>query len=118
MKKLMEIYKEFVEEISYEIAEGVLKEEDQIQILRGEEAVVQDYRPLIDWYYDAYTMEQELVPLEDLCEEGDYSKEEWADMFANHEAYKKQYEEEKDRLEVVKVKDILTEMKQMIKLFK
>lgn len=119
MKKLMQSYKDFIEELTYEVSEGVLKEGDQIQVLRAETPIVQDYRPVVDWYYDAYTMEQELsIPLEDLCEQDDYSKEEWADMLKNQEAYKQQYESEKDRLELAKVKDVLTEMKQMVKLFK
>lgn len=119
MKEFVQNYKEMIEDISYEVSEGVLKEMDQIQVLREENAVMQDYRPVVDWYYDAYTMEQDLnIPLEDLCDQEEYSKEEWADMLENQKAYKAQYEAEKDHLELVAVKDILTEMKQMVKLFK
>lgn len=117
MKKIVENYKALIEEISGEVKEGFLTEEDTIQILRDEKPIIQDYCPVIDWYYNAYTMKEEMeTPLEEMYMEEEFTKTEWKDMQVDFAQYKRQYEAEKDKLVEIKVKAALTEMKQMIKL--
>ncbi len=118
MKKMISDYKAMIEDISAEVKEGMLTEDKMIQILREDKAIVQDYRPISDWYYDAPTMEDEIgVPFEEMYMEDEYPKEEMAEMKKQFLAYKAQYEAEKNKLEEISVKAALTEMKQMIKLF-
>lgn len=118
MKKYINEYKGMIEDISEEVEMGMLTEKDKIQVLRAEKPIVQEYCPIIDWYYDAYMMKEEMeTPLEEMYMEDEFSKEEWKQMKADHAAYKKQYEEEKDKLVEIGVKEALTEMKQMLKLF-
>lgn len=118
MKKIIANYKSLLEEISNEVKEGLLTEKDTIQVLRTDQPVVQEYRPIIDWYYDAYVMKEEMeTPLEEMYMEEEFTKEEWKEMQEDLAQYKKQYEAEKDKLMEISVKDALTEMKQMQKLF-
>ncbi|MDO4491204.1 MAG: hypothetical protein Q4B85_09065 [Lachnospiraceae bacterium] len=119
MKKMIQNYKSLIEEISNEVKEGFLTEKDQIQVLRDEKPLMQDYCPILDWYYDAFVMQQEMeTPLEEMYLEEEFTKEEWQEMHQDLEQYKKQYEAEKEKLITISVKDALTEMKQMQKLFK
>lgn len=117
MKNMVKNYKELVSEISNEVSEGVLNEKDMIQILRAEKAVVQDYHPIIEWYYDSFVMEEELdSSLEDMYMKDEFSEDEWDKMAKEMQAYKKQYLADQPKLIVMGVKETLTEMKQMIKL--
>lgn len=110
-------YKELIEEISDEVKEGILTPEDTIQILRDTTPVFENYCPVIDWYYDDYTMNEELnTPLEDMYLPEEFSTEEWEQMKSDNEELKKQYAADKESLVSMKVKDILTEMKQIQKL--
>lgn len=103
MAKKTLIYKELLEELNAEVAEGVLSLEDTIQIIRDDKELMPTYYPIIDWYYDAFTMKQEIdTPLEE--------------MKKSHEAYKAQYEADAPKLKEMKLKDALTEMKQIQKL--
>ena len=112
-------YKSLIAEITEEVEAGYLTDRDKIQILRADKPIFQDYRPIVDWYYDAYMMQEELeTPLEEMYMEDEFTKEEWAQMRQDHAAYKKQYEAEKPKLEEITIKAALTEMKQMQKLFK
>lgn len=118
MKKLIANYKSLIEEISNEVKEGLLTEKDMIQVLRSDKPMVQDYCPILDWYYDSYMMQEEMeTPLEEMYLEEEFTKEEWKEMHDDLEQYKKQYESEKDKLVEIQVKAALTEMKQMQKLF-
>lgn len=110
-------YKDLIAEITEEVTEGTLTEGDSIQILRADKPVFQDYCPIIDWYYDAYVMKEELeTSMEEMYMEEEFTKEEWKQMLAEQEEFKKQYQEDQDKLVTMKVKDVLTEMKQMQKL--
>lgn len=118
MGKIKIDYKELLSEINEEVAEGVLLPEDTIQILRDSEPVVENYYAIIDWYYDDYAMKEELnTPLEDMYLPEEFTKDEWEEMKADQAALKAQYEEDKPKLQEMKVKDVLTEMKQIQKLF-
>ncbi len=111
-------YKELMKEINDEVSEGMLTMKDSIQLLRDETPVFENYCPIIDWYYDEFTMKEELdTPLEEMYLEEEFSKEDWAEMKKEREAYKKQYESDQPRLVSMTVKDTLTEMKQIQKLF-
>ena len=111
-------YDELIKEMEAEIKEGGLSQKDTIQILRDEKAVYENYCPIIDWYYDKAAMVEEMeTPLEEIYLQEEFSKEEWAQLKRDHADYKKQYQEDRDRLMDMKVKDVLTEMKQMMKLF-
>lgn len=111
-------YKELIDEINDEVKEGVLVPEDTIQILRDKTPVFENYCPVIDWYYDEFIMNEEInTPLEEMYLPEEFTPDEWAQMKADNEELKKQYEADKESLVTVKVKDILTEMKQMQKLF-
>lgn len=118
MKKIIAEYKSLIREISDEVKEGLLTEKDIIQVLRTEQPAFQAYCPILDWYYDVFTMKEEMeTPLEEMYMEEEFSKEEWKEMQEDLAHYKKQYDTEKDRLVEISVKDALTEMKQMQKLF-
>lgn len=117
MAKKKNIYEEFIAEINEEVEEGSLTLKDSIQILRDSKALINDYCPIIDWYYDEYTMKEELsISLEEMYLKEEFSKEEWQEMKKEQEAYKKQYESDQSNLITMKVKDVLTEMKQIQKL--
>lgn len=111
-------YKELIAELNEEVAEGVLAPADSIQILRDKKPIFQEYCAIIDWYYDEFAMKEELeTPLEEMYLEEEFSKEEWKEMREEREAYKKQYQADQADLVTMTVKDVLTEMKQMQKLF-
>ena len=117
MKQLIADYKALTGEISDEVKVGILTDKSEIQILRAEAPVFRDYRPIVDWYYDAYAMKEEFeTPFEEMYMKEDYSAKEWKEMKEDYAAYKKQYEAEKDKLEVSTVKAVLTELRQMVKL--
>ncbi|MCQ2508035.1 MAG: hypothetical protein MJ097_04530 [Dorea sp.] len=119
MKEIITNYKSIIAEIGESIEDGVITEKDQIQILRADQPVFQAYRPVVDWYYDAFTMKEELeLPLEEMYMKEEFSAKEWAEMKKDQAEYKKQYEEDLPKLEAMGVKEVLTEMKQMMKLFK
>lgn len=112
-------YKDIIDEINYELKEGVLFPEDSIQILRSTDALMDDYFPIVDWYYDEYLMNEELnTPLEEMYMEEEFSKEEWAEMKKELAEHNAQYQADKPNLVTIKVQDALTEMKQIQKLFK
>lgn len=112
-------YNGLIKEINSEVEEGVLSPNDTIQILRDETPAFENYFKVIDWYYDDFIMQEELdTPLEEMYLPEEFSDEEWKDMKKEQEELKVQYFEDKPKLTSVKVKDILTEMKQMQKLFK
>lgn len=110
-------YKDLMNEINDEVAEGVLAPGDMIQVLRDEKPVYESYCAIIDWYYDEFVMNEELnTPLEEMYMAEEFTKEEWDLMVQEQEEFKKQYEADKPKLVSMKVKDVLTEMKQMQKL--
>ncbi len=110
-------YKELINEINGEVSEGVLLPNDTIQILRGDVPVFENYCEIIDWYYDEYTMDEEInTSLEDMYLPEEFSEVEWQEMKADQEKMKAQYLEDKSKLVAMKVKDVLTEMKQIQKL--
>ncbi len=112
-------YKTLIDEINSEVEEGILLPNDTIQILRDDKPAFDNYCVVIDWYYDDYVMQEELdTPLEDMYLPEEFTDEEWHEMKKDQEELKAQYNEDKSKLISVKVKDILTEMKQMQKLFK
>lgn len=119
MAKVKIDYKSLIDEISEEVKEGVLSEKDTVQVLRAKEPVFEGYRPVEDWYYDDYTMNMELdTPVEEMYMEDEFSKEELEEMKQEQKELKAQYEADKPSLEQIEVKALLTEMKQMEKLFK
>lgn len=112
-------YRDILDELNSEIEEGVLSLEDTIQILRGSEPVVESYHAIVEWYYDSYLMDEEVnTPVEEMYLPEEFSADEWKQMKEDHAALKAQYEKDKPNLIEIKVKDALTEMKQMQKLFK
>lgn len=112
-------YKELINEITEEVTEGIITMEDSIQILRDKEPVFENYCAILDWYYDEYTMNEDLnTPLEEMYMEEEFDKEEWTQMKADQVELKAQYEKDQADLVTIKVKDALTEMKQIQKLFK
>lgn len=83
------------------------------------EPVFEGYCPIVDWYYDSYVMNEEVnTPLEEMYLPEEFSDEEWAQMKEDYAQLKNQYQADKPNLVEIKVKDALTEMKQMQKLFK
>jgi len=117
MSKPIINYKEFISEINEEVTEGIISQNDTIQILRDSKPVFDTYCPIIEWYYEDYVMNEEInTPLEEIYLPEEFTEEEWIQMQAEQAEMKKQYEEDKDKLIQIKVKDVLTEMKQMQKL--
>lgn len=118
MNRFVADYKAIIAELNEEIAEGVLGQKDEIQVLRADTPVFQEYCPIRDWYYDAFAMKEELeTPLEEMYMKEEFSEEEWKEMAKEQKEYKAQYEQDQPKLQTMSVKDVLTEMKQMQKLF-
>lgn len=118
MKKLVENYKNILAELNADVKEGILTPKDDIQVLRGENPVFQDYKAIEDWYFDAFVMAEEFeTPLEEMFMKEEFSEEEWKAMEKEQADYKEQYEKDQSKLITMKVKDVLTELKQMQKLF-
>lgn len=118
MKKLVANYKSILAELNDDVKEGILTPKDDIQILRGEEPVFQEYKAIEDWYFDSFIMKEELeTPLEEMYMKEEFSEEEWKEMAKQQADYKEQYEKDQPKLVTMKVKDVLTELKQMQKLF-
>ena len=112
-------YRAFIEEMNENIKDGALSEKDTIQILRADQAVYAEYCPIIDWYFDAFSMKEELeTPLEEMYLAEEFSKEEWEEMKKSRQEFLEQYKEDQPKLIEMTVKDVLTEMKQMQKLWK
>ncbi len=44
-------YSELLTELKGDLAEGLVKENDKIKVVRGRK-ISDDYRPIIDYYYD------------------------------------------------------------------
>lgn len=119
-------YEELLYEINEEIEDGVLSLEDEIQILRGEglsnkelehrlewfrsqgvvNPVLEEYHPIIDWYYDDNSM-NEIFEIEP-----DYDEEEIKEA----EEIKVSYLKDKPFLITKKVKEVLEEMKEKNKI--
>lgn len=100
--KLSYDYEELIQEIKEEIADGILKLTDDIQVLRTDEFNV-DYKPIIDWYYPPTQMENILKP--DIFDD----EEEVAEL----EELKAQYELDMPNLETIMVGNCLIEMEEM-----
>lgn len=49
-------YQEMIQELKEEINDGILSPTDDIQILRSSKTIGDNYKPIIDWYYDDNTM--------------------------------------------------------------
>lgn len=94
-------YSELIQELNEEIADGILKNNSVIQVLRDKTKSV--YHPVIDWYYS----EDKIV--EDTTIEFDDSE---ADKELKRE-YLSRYLDDKPNLELSTVSAILVEMKGM-----
>ena len=102
--KLSYDYTELIQEIKQEINEGILTLNDKIQILRGPSQ--NDYKPIIDWYYNHHTMSKDLTP--DI-----YDNE---NEIAKLNLLKKQYKTDKPNLITITVAAALKEMKRLNKI--
>lgn len=102
--KLSYDYSKMMEEIKEDIAEGILKLEDTIQILRGD--IHKGYSPIIDWYYEHEKTLADITP-----NEWDDKK----DIIMKRKIARRK-EEELPKLTTVTVLDVLTEMKEMNKI--
>ncbi len=83
-------YEELIIELKEELAISTLSLDGTIQVLRKNRGI---YDPIIDWFYDAATMEQ-LIP----------------DM---NEELIKSYKKDKPFLQTMKVSEVLKEMEEM-----
>lgn len=108
MTTISQDYTEDIEDLKEDLAEGQLKEDDQLQILRSTESITADYYPIIDWYYPVADMEELLTPDVDDTEEDIQTVKDT----------KKQYEADKPSLETITVKDCLAEMIEWDKVIK
>lgn len=102
--KLSYDYSEMMEGIKEDIAEGILKLEDTIQILRGD--IREGYAPIIDWYYEHEKTLADITPNEWDDEKDIIMKRKIA----------RRYEEELPKLTTSTVLDVLTEMEKMNKI--
>lgn len=97
-------YSDLIQELNEEIADGILKNDSIIQVLRDKTKSV--YHPIIDWYYS----EDKIV--EDTTIEFDDSE---ADKELKRE-YISRYLDDKPNLELSTVAAILIEMEEMNKI--
>ena len=102
--KLSYDYSEMMERIKEDIAKGILKLEDIIQILRGD--IREGYKPIIDWYYEYEKTLADITPNEWDDEKDIIMKRKIA----------RRYEEELPKLTTATVLDVLTEMEEMNKI--
>lgn len=91
-------YSEFLTEIKEEIADCILFADEYIQVLRRKTPAYDDYRPIIDWYYN----KRKMIMLA-------------SDMSA---AEMKQYKTDLPMLESMTVADFLAEMNYRYQLIK
>lgn len=93
-------YSDFLSELKEELELGVLTPDSEVQILRSENTLFDDYRVVVDWYYNDDTMEE-------LLNEDDFE-----DINDIKEVYqlKKRYTADKPNLTTVKLKDLLEEL--------
>ena len=94
-------YSDLIQELNEEIADGILKNDSIIQVLRDKTKSV--YHPIIDWYYS----EDKIV--EDTTIEFDDSE---ADKELKRE-YISRYLDDKPRLQLMTVAAMLVEMEDM-----
>lgn len=84
-------YEELLAELIEELEDGVLVLQDVIQVLRAENPIHGQYRPIVDWYYDEEEMAEQVTDM--TVQELD------------------KYRRDKAHLEAVTVKECLEEMK-------
>lgn len=93
-------YSELLKEIHEELEDGMVSLNTYIQVLRSKKPVYQDYRPVIDWYYD------DMVQMQDFE----------TDIFDSEKTKKKlikereEYLATKSQLESIKVGELIFEM--------
>lgn len=93
-------YQELIDELKEEVSFGILTNESMIQVLRAIDSYSDGYSEILDWYYNEETMELELEPeTEDSIEDA-----------ADKEIIKKQYLQDKAKLEDMTVESCLAEM--------
>lgn len=55
-------YSDLLSELQEEVDEGILSDDSEVQILRKDETIFKDYKPIIDWFYNDTLMEEMLIP--------------------------------------------------------
>lgn len=102
-------YSELIQELTEEIEDNVLTEEDTIQILRGENigpvthfgsTKIIVYKPIVDWYYNHDTMAA-------------ITTEDPTDVLDDRSRIQSDYEMNAPFLEQITVKDCLIEMRSL-----
>ena len=92
---------ELIQELNEEIADGILKNDSIIQVLRDKTKSV--YHPIIDWYYsENKIVEDTTIEFDDTEEDKQFKRE-----------YISRYLADKPKLELSTVSAILVEMKGM-----
>lgn len=94
-------YSDFIKELTSELNDKVLTQDEIIQVLRKDTPIFDDYFPIIDWYYSPEMM-IEVFALEDTDE---------ADAAMNLSAQTK-YAIDKPSLELISLRDCLKELKE------
>ncbi len=94
-----ELLEELLDELLSDLEEGILESDDEIQVLRHDEALEDGTFPILEIYYEDGIM-QELFDVDENEEDFETIQEE-----------KELYLQDKEHLKMYKVSDIIEEMK-------
>lgn len=93
-------YNDLIDEIKEEIEDLILTKEDTLQVLRASKPILDDYYPIIDWYYSHNLL------MEELTVEPDDSKKE----IATKKQIRDHYTNDQPNLSPMKVSAVLSEI--------
>ena len=99
-------YEEMLSELKEDVIDGVLLPTDTIQVLRSDKEIGNEYKPIIDWYYDNERMAENF--------KSDVFDDE--QEIAQKQQIKKQYEKDKPNLLSISVEDCILEMEEWNKI--
>ncbi len=104
-------YTDLLDELKEDIEDGILQLDEEIQILRQDKAIGDNYFPILDYYYSHERMLSIFDPenfYEDTDAQGDITN--FDDEFANLEEERELYEQDREFLVLAKVSEVMEEM--------
>ncbi len=110
-------YTDLLNELKEDIEDNILELDEEIQILRQDKSIGENYYPIVDYYYSHERM-LAIFEIENLYEDAEVQNladnlEELEDLdeeFANLEEEKALYEQDREFLTLAKVSEVVEEM--------
>ncbi len=105
-------YTDLLEELQEDIDDGILESNEEIQILRQDKAIGENYYPIVDYYYSHERM-MAIFEAENNYEDTDVQSEvdDIDEEYANLEEELALYEQDREFLQIAKVANVVEEMK-------